>query len=217
MESADFKNMRRAMVDSQLRTSGVTTPWVIGAMGSVAREAFAPATLKTTAYMDRSLPLGGGRALNPPLATGLMLEAADIATEDSVLLIGAGTGYLAALLAGRASRVVAVEESTALLAEARQHLAAFPNVKLVEAPLNQGAPDHAPYSVIIFDGAVAELPDHIIAQAAEDGLIITGITEGAVTRLASGHARGGKVALRTFADSEIAVLPGFASAKEFVF
>ncbi|MEP7349722.1 MAG: methyltransferase domain-containing protein [Sphingorhabdus sp.] len=217
MESVDFGNMRRAMVDSQLRTSGVTAAWVIAAMGGVARENFAPDTLKTTAYMDRALPLGGGRALNPPLATGLMLEAAEVGSDDKVLLIGAGTGYVARLLAERAASVVAVEESADLIAVARGNLAGRKNVKLVEGPLAQGAASSGPYSVIIIDGAVGELPDSIVAQAAEDAIIVTGIIDGAVTRLASGHARGGRVALRPFADSEIAALPGFARTKEFVF
>ena len=70
--------MRRAMVDSQLRTSGVRTPWVLAAMGSLARETFVPDALRTTAYMDRSIALGDGKVLNPPVATALMLQAAEV-------------------------------------------------------------------------------------------------------------------------------------------
>lgn len=195
MESVDFNNMRRAMVDSQLRTSGVTAPWVIAAMGSVARENFAPATLRSNAYMDRALPLGEGRTLNPPLATGLMLEAADVAVDDNVLLVGVPRGYVAALLAGRVSSLVTIE-SLADLPEAKRK---------------------SPFSLILIDGAVEELPDSLLALAQEDARIVTGIAERGVTRLASGHVRDGKVALRPFADTEIAALPGFAHVPEFVF
>lgn len=195
MESVDFNNMRRAMVDSQLRTSGVSAPWVIAAMGSVARENFAPATLRSNAYMDRALPLGEGRTLNPPLATGLMLEAADVAVDDNVLLVGVPRGYVAALLAGRVSSLVTVEG-----------LADLPEAKR-----------KSPFSLILIDGAVEELPDSLLALAQEDARIVTGIAERGVTRLASGHVRDGKVALRPFADTEIAALPGFAHVPEFVF
>ena len=195
MESVDFNNMRRAMVDSQLRTSGVSAPWVIAAMGSVARENFAPATLRSNAYMDRALPLGEGRTLNPPLATGLMLEAADVAVDDNVLLVGVPRGYVAALLAGRVSSLVTIER-----------LADLPEAKR-----------KSPFSLILIDGAVEELPDSLLALAQEDARIVTGITERGVTRLASGHFRDGKVALRPFADTEIAALAGFARVPEFVF
>lgn len=217
MESVDFNNMRRAMVDSQLRTSGVAAPWVIAAMGNVARENFAPAVLRQMAYMDRSLPLGGGRFLNPPVTAGMMLAAADVSADDSVLVIGAATGYVAALVAQQAGTVMALEEDAGLFAEAAKQLAKLKNVNLVDGPLNAGVVANAPYSLIIIDGAVEEIPDAVLAQAAEDGRIVTGLSERGVTRLAFGYVRGGKVALRPLADTEIATLPGFARAKEFVF
>ena len=195
MESVDFNNMRRAMVDSQLRTSGVSAPWVIAAMGSLARENFAPAALRATAYMDRSLPLGAGRVLNPPVATALMLEAAELTVDDTVLLIGMPKGYVATLLANRAAKVVAVE-------------------KPADLPKMQ-QPDL--FSLIFIDGAVEELPDTLTALAREDARIVTGINERGVTRLASGYVRNGKVALRPFADTEIAPLPEFAAPREFAF
>ena len=195
MESVDFDNMRRAMVDSQLRTSGVTAPWVIAAMGRLPRENFVPATLRSTAYMDRSLMLGEGRVLNPPVATGLMLEAAEVALDDSILLVGTPKGYVATLLAGRARLVVTVEKA-----------ADFANAKR-----------KAPFPLIVIDGAVEILPDSLLALAQDGARVVTGITERGVTRLASGYIRGGKVALRPFADTEIAPLPDFATPKEFAF
>lgn len=191
MESVDFNNMRRAMVDSQLRTSGVTAAWVIAAMGKVAREDFVPESLRSTAYMDRSLPLPGGRTLNPAIATALMLQAADVTPDDDVLLIGSPGGYVHSLLSARANDIVAVEA-----------LAGLPQ---------------AMFSLILIDGAVEQLPDSLLACAREGTRIVTGITECGVTRIASGIIRGGKVALRPIVDTEVAALPEFASVKEFVF
>ena len=88
MDSVDFDNMRQAMVDGQLRTSGVTTPWVLAAMGVLPREDFVPGPLRTTAYMDRALPLAGEGTLNPAVSTALLLQTADVEPGDSVLLVG---------------------------------------------------------------------------------------------------------------------------------
>ena len=73
-----FEPMRRAMVASQLRTTGVNDPRVIAAMGEVARERFVPAERAALAYADAMVPLGGGRALNPPMALGRMLTEAQL-------------------------------------------------------------------------------------------------------------------------------------------
>jgi protein-L-isoaspartate(D-aspartate) O-methyltransferase len=207
------EQMRRNMVDSQLRTDGVNAPWIIAAMLATPREAFVDGAI-TAVYMDRSFPLGSGRMLNPPLAAGQMLMVAEPKATDRVLLIGAGTGYLAALLVRKVAFLVAVEE-TAELADA--FAANLPDVQLLRSDHNSGAPEYAPFDVIIIDGAIAELPQALVDQLVEGGRIVTGITDGPVSRLATGVKRGSHLVLRPLADMEIAALPGFARAKEFVF
>jgi protein-L-isoaspartate(D-aspartate) O-methyltransferase len=214
MNSTQFAQMRQNMVDSQLRTNGVIDPWIIAAMGATAREKFLPDEKAAIAYMDRSVPLTGNRMLNPPLANGQMLQAADITPTDSILLVGTGPGYLAALLNGQGSELVAVEDDAQLAAQALKNV---PGITLVEGPMQAGAPDHGPYSLILIDGAVEQLPAALLDQLAEGGRIVTGLIEGAVTRLAAGVKLGGHVALRNLADLEVAALPGFERAKEFVF
>ena len=191
MEPVDFNNMRRAMVDGQLRTSGVTTPWVLAAMGALAREDFAPGALRSAAYMDRALPLAGGRSLNPAVSTALMLQAAEVEPDDSVLLVGTAGGYTATLLSKRVVDAVVIESVADL-------------------------PDSI-FSLIIIDGAIEYLPDSLLATTRDGTRIVTGVVEAGVTRLASGIARGGKVSLRPFSDTEIAALPEFAMTREFVF
>ena len=88
MESGKFEDMRRSMVDSQLRTSGVTEGWVLAAMGSIAREDYVPGSHQTTAYMDRSIELENGEMLNPPVSTALLLQAGEVQADDNVLLVG---------------------------------------------------------------------------------------------------------------------------------
>jgi protein-L-isoaspartate(D-aspartate) O-methyltransferase len=194
MESVNFEEMRRSMVDSQLRTSGVTDLWVLAAMGSIPREDFVPLTHRSTAYMDRSIGLDDGTVLNPAVSTALLLQAADVRADDHVLLVGRPDGYVAAILR---TRVNALASATA------NNLAAVQSA--------------APYSVIIIDGAAEELPTALVNIAADGARLVTGIIEGAVTRLAKGFVHKGKIALKPFADSEIAPLPAFARKPEFVF
>jgi protein-L-isoaspartate(D-aspartate) O-methyltransferase len=202
------------MVDSQLRTNGVTAPWVVQAMGRIPRERFLPVDRQGAAYHDRSIDLGNGRMLNPPLTSALLIQEAKVSASDKVLLIGCGSGYIAALLSGHVGRLVAVESDENLAAAARQNVR---GLELVENALAQGAAAAAPYDAIIIDGAIEQLPPAIEEQLVEGGRIVTGLTEGPVSRLATGTKHGGHIALRIFADLEVAPMPGFEREREFLF
>lgn len=208
--------MRAAMIDSQLRTNDVIDPAVIGVMGTTPREAHVPPALSGVAYMDRAIDLGGGRALNPPLVTGRLLVAADIRPGARVLLIGAATGYTAALLAGLGAEVHAVEEQADLLATARAATAGTA-IQWIEGPLVLGAPKAAPFDCIVIEGAIETLPDALSAQLVEGGRIVAARREGNVTRLVQGVKAGDTIALRAFADMDAAALPGFGAPKGFQF
>ena len=210
MTEQNHSSMRAAMVESQLRTSDVDDTRVIAAMARVPREAFVPAARRAMAYVDRPIPLDGGRALNPPLATGRLLSELRIEPGERVLLIGAATGYCATLLAALDADVTAVEE-----AEGPEWLA--PDIDLVRGPLTAGAPARAPYDVLLIDGAVAEVPAAIVEQLAEGARVATGLVERGVTRLCTGRKVAGTLGLASLVDMEMVVLPGFAAPKRFVF
>jgi protein-L-isoaspartate(D-aspartate) O-methyltransferase len=194
MESVNFDDMRRAMVDSQLHTSGVTEAWVLAAMGSVPREDFVPGPHRATAYMDRSIALGDGAPLNPPVSTALLLQAAEVRGDDNVLLVGSEQGYVAALLRERVERLTCTAPSDL-----------------------SGASKSAPFSLVVIDGAAEELPEALLALAADGARLVTGLADGAVTRLAKGYVHNHRVALKSFIDSEIVPLAAFAQKPEFVF
>jgi protein-L-isoaspartate(D-aspartate) O-methyltransferase len=217
MSEHNFEQMRRAMVTNSLRTTGVNDPRVLAAMGAVPRERFVPAERAAIAYADNPVPLGGGRELNSPLALGRMLTDAAPQPGERVLVVGAATGYAAAVLARLVGWVVAVEDDPALLATAREALAGEESVKLVEAPLGHGHPEGAPYDLILIDGAVELIPDALIAQLAENGRMAVALLDQGVSRIAIGRRAGQGFGLAPVTDRAAAILPGFAKPRTFTF
>ena len=208
---------RHAMVASQLRTNAVSDERVIAAMAHIPREAFLPPEAGAIAYRDTPIPLGGGRFINPPLATGRLLTEAMLEPGDRVLLIGAAGGYAAAVLAGLVAQVTAVESDASLIAIARRALAATPKVELVEAPLSAGYAAGGPYDVLVVDGAVEELPAALLDQLRPGARIVTGLVERGVLRLAVGVKTATGAGLQAVVDSDCVVLPGFARPIGFRF
>ena len=207
-----FAEARAAMVDSQLRPEGVTDPALLEAMGMVPRERFVPEGLHPIAYSDRGVPLAAGRVLMPPAALAQLIQALAPVAGDRALVIGAGTGYSAAILSRLGVDVTALESLPSLAAQARDN-----GVEVVEGPLEAGHKAGAPYALILIDGAVEQVPDPIIAQLAEGGRLATVLCERGVGRLAVGIRVGKAFGLRPFADTSLPVLPGFARARSFVF
>jgi protein-L-isoaspartate(D-aspartate) O-methyltransferase len=220
MIEQNFEQMRHAMVVSQLRTTGVSDARVVAAMRSVPREAFVPADKASLAYRDTALPIGNGRALNPPMVVGRLLTEAQIAPGDKVLLIGAATGYTAAVLVALGADVIAVESDPALLVQAQSASTAgaiTTGITWVDAPLQDGCPAGAPYALVFVDGAIEQIPQAIIDQMADGARLVGAISENGVTRLVSGVKAGTGFGVRAFADADAVRLPGFAKPAIFSF
>ncbi len=185
---------RRAMIDSQLRTSGVNEPWILAAMANVAREDFVPESMRSAAYIDRAIPLGEGRALASPLVHGKMLAEAAPATADKALLIGDGNGYLAALL--------------------RPLVGSLDAMSAAEAKDKRGK---GTYDLIVVDGAAEDLPKALTSQLGDNGRIVTGLLENGVTRLAKGRKIAGEIAFLPIAEIGIPVIAEFRARKAWRF
>lgn len=210
---------RRAMIDSQLRTNGVNDPAIIAAFSVVDREAYVPEGQRAASYTDRAVPLGVGRAMNPPLTTARLISELGNVRGKRVLLVGAATGYATALLAEMGAHVVAVESDDALHARAATALAGIAGVTLVPGALNAGAPDHAPYDALLVDGAIESVPQALLAQLSPGAIISSGMADGVVTRLGRSIAVAGaaSVQLHGYTDLECVPLPGFAAPPRFSF
>jgi len=208
----DYEAARFAMVESQLRPQGVVDPAVTRAMGSVPREQFVPEALRPLAYVDRALALGGDRFLPAPAVLGQLLTQMMPERGQRALVVGAGTGYSAAVFAAMDLDVVAIESSPELAAMARKL-----GINIVEAPLEAGDPKGGSFDQVLIDGAVEIIPDEIIAQLAEGGRLGTALIDRGITRLAVGRKAGGAFGYLTFGDAGVPALPGFTRPKEFTF
>ena len=216
----DYAAARFKMVENQVRTNRVTDPLVIAALNELPRETFLPEPLRGIAYVDEDIPLGDGRFLMEPLATALMLQTAEIEAGDKILDIACATGYTAAAAARIGHSVVALEDDPKLAERARQIVTqlGLSTVTVVEGPLIEGYPPQAPYDVILFGGAVAEVPWAILEQLAEGGRLVAIIAgEHGLGRGTVFYKIGGSVSRRVAFDSSVPVLQAFAPAPKFQF
>lgn len=201
------------MIDSQLRTVGVMDADVLAAMALVPRENFVPAALKGLAYADAALEVAPGRWLLEPMVLGLLLQNARVAATDRVLVIGAATGYSAAVIGRIGCSVTALESDPALLAFARAA-----GITAVEGPLAEGWPAAAPYDLVLFEGAIEVLPSAISAQVAPHGRIAAVVRDGGIGRASAGPVlAGNRIGGLPFLEVAAKPLPGFAAAHEFAF
>lgn len=222
---ADFDTMRAHMVESQIRPNKVTGARLIEALGAVPRELFVPPPLRGVAYVDEDLPIGGARYLMEPVVFARLIEAAQVGAGDTVLDVGCATGYSTAVLGRLAASVIGLESDPELLAAATRLLAELEvdNAVVVEGALAGGCPDQAPYDVILIGGAVADLPEAIVAQLAEGGRLVTVIPDRHVSdachvgKAVRVSRRGGVASRRALFDAAVPLLPGFEPAPGFVF
>jgi protein-L-isoaspartate(D-aspartate) O-methyltransferase len=211
---------RLNMVENQLRPNKVTDERVLGAFMRIRRELFVPSRLRGVAYVDDDLPLGDGRSLMQPMVAARLLQAVAVRPKDAALVVGAGVGYEAALLALLARSVVAVEGNAELARIGRSALVdhRIGSVSYVEAPPAAGHRQRAPYNVILFAGAVAAVPSKIEGQLAESGRIAVVLRpQGGVGRATLITRTGGVLAHRVIFDAGTPLLPGFAAMPGFVF
>ena len=221
----DFARARRFMRDGQLAPNGVSDPLLLGAMDEVAREAFLPHELRHRAYADEAVPLGGGRVMLAPMVLARLLQLALPQPGERALVLAAGTGYGSAILALMGLQVLAIEADPALAELARNAVefalgANRPEFRQGDPRL--GAPEGAPFRLILIEGAVESLPAPLLAQLGEGGRLVT-IRRGAGTRGGGNMGRavlyrraGGAVSEVMGLDATAPVLEDFASPLGFM-
>ncbi len=208
---------RENMVNSQITPNQVNDSRVIAAMRTLPREAFAPAG--SIAYGDADISLGEGRFLLSPMVTARLAQIALSNNPQHVLVVGAGSGYLAAVLAKGGAHVVALESEARLNTGA---LAQYtPNVSSVSGKLAAGWPASGPYDVIVIEGAVPAIPETLIAQLTPGGRVVTILADGAepagLGRAVVAEPAGKSFAVTRIFDCTARILPEFRRQPSFSF
>ena len=215
-----YEAARAKMIDCQLRPNGVMDERIIDAFARLRRELFVPEPFRGVAYVDDDLPLGQGRYLMEPRVAGRLLQAVMPDRKETALVVGAGVGYEAALLAQLARSVVALEDDARLARLGRAALVdhRIASVSYVEEPLSAGHRQRGPYDVILFGGAVAAIPSEIAAQLSEGGRMAAVLQPSrGVGRATLTTRTGGVLAQRVIFDAATPLLPGFVPKSAFVF
>ena len=170
----DFAGEREAMVERQLRRRGIAEPAILDAFRAVPREAFVGGEHAALAYGDHPLPIAAGQTISQPYIVALMIQAAAIRGGDTVLEIGAGSGYAAAVISRIAGTVIGIERQHELAQIARERLRrlGFDNVEIVEGDGTRGCADRAPFDAILAAASGSHVPESLIAQLAPGGRIV---------------------------------------------
>jgi protein-L-isoaspartate(D-aspartate) O-methyltransferase len=206
------------MVDTQIRPADITKFPIIDAMLKVRREVFVPDQMRQTAYTDSIVYLGGDRIVLDPRSFGKMLDAVNIQGDELVLDIGSGLGYSAAVIGKVCEAVVALEEDDDMASNSETILATEGclNVAVLQGTLSEGAAKHAPFDVIVIEGAVEEISDELVTQLADGGRIAAIFSQKSQGVLRVGYKTQGKISWRFVCNAYAPVLAGFHKTQSFL-
>ncbi|MEK6233610.1 MAG: protein-L-isoaspartate(D-aspartate) O-methyltransferase [Planctomycetales bacterium] len=173
-DELDFESARRKMVDEQLRRRNITDARVLTAMERIPRERFVPEETQALACADRALPVACGQTISQPFMVALMTQALRLQGTESVLEIGTGSGYQAAILSALAGTVISVERHAPLAETARERLRALgcDNVEIRVGDGTLGCPDAAPFDRVIVTAGGPQIPPDLFDQLAEGGILV---------------------------------------------
>jgi len=169
-----MENLRKDMVENQLRQRGITDDRVLDAMGTIPRHLFVNEDLQDEAYMDGPLPIGFGQTISQPYIVAYMTEILKLEQQHSVLEVGTGCGYQAAVLSSLAQKVISLERIKELAVSSRKQLQelGFANVDVINANGWNGYQKGAPYDRIIVTAGAKKVPEALIDQLANSGIMV---------------------------------------------
>ena len=221
MNDMHFEALRKAMVDSQIRPNKVIDDRVIAAFMNVPRERFVSKNMQNLAYIDEDIHLSGGRFIVEAMVMARIIQTLALDASQSVMLIGAGTGYTAALLSYLVESVIAIETRAQMVEKAQQAVAGLDigNVAVIKARLQDGYASEAPYDAIIIEGAVEQIPQRLLDQLSDGGrLAAIWRPEGTQAGEACIWHKTGEVVSRTpLFTAQVPVLDEFRAKPKFSF
>ncbi|MFN3396384.1 MAG: protein-L-isoaspartate(D-aspartate) O-methyltransferase [Thermodesulfovibrionales bacterium] len=175
----DFQNLRDLMVDTQLIPRGIRDERVLKAMRKVPRHLFIDESQWFRAYDDMALPIGEGQTISQPYMVAIMTELLELKGYEKVLEIGTGSGYQAAILAELSKEVYTIERVQSLSERASMVLRSldYDNVHLRVGDGTLGWPEEAPFDRVIITAACPEIPEPVINQLNEGGIVVAPVGE----------------------------------------
>jgi protein-L-isoaspartate(D-aspartate) O-methyltransferase len=173
-DEAALARERERMVSDQIASRGVRDARTLAALRRVPRHLFVPAGSRSEAYDDHPLPIGAGQTISQPYIVGFMTEALGLAGGETVLEVGTGSGYQAAVLAQIAGRVYTIEIVASLADEAGERLKrlGYENVHVRAGDGYQGWVEAAPFDAIIVTASAPRIPDPLKAQLKDGGRLV---------------------------------------------
>jgi len=201
---------RRAMVETQIRRRGVSSPRVLEAIAAVPRHEFVPCKFRNDAYADKPLPIGEGQTISQPYMVAAMTEALELTGAEQVLEIGTGSGYQAAVLSLLVRQVITVESHTslALAAQARLTNLGYANVHVHNGDGSAGFLDAAPYDAILVTAAAPEIPRVFASQLREGGRVVIPVGDRENQELVRAHLENGDLKSRVLFHCKFVLLLG---------
>ncbi|MCP4072147.1 MAG: protein-L-isoaspartate(D-aspartate) O-methyltransferase [Hyphomicrobiales bacterium] len=170
----DYQILRQRMVEEQIRSRGVSDPLVLAAMAAIEREKFVPPEYAAQAYADCALPIGLGQTISQPYIVAYMIEGLGLKGGESILEIGTGCGYAAAVLGQIAQKVITIECVAELAEEARNRLMALgcKNIEVITGDGTTGNPENAPFDAIVVTAGGPEIPPSLRDQLKIGGHLV---------------------------------------------
>ena len=218
-----FEKCRKAMVDCQIKPSGVTDENIIDAFSTVPREIFVADDLKSIVYVDEDVPLSdGGGFLMAPSVYAKMLQESNVEANDIALNIGDDSGYSTAILSKLVTTVVVIEQVPGFYDKARQLWSdlGLCNIAIVDGDPDSGGLDHAPYSLILMNGSVATIPESLVAQLTNGGRLCAVLRENETKQgqvVVVERVGEGDRSCRPAFDASTPYLPSYKPEEVFVF
>lgn len=199
LNSVDLKGAKRAMMDYHLKGRDITDPATLAAMEAVPREKFVTPSMAEHAYEDAPLSIGHGQTISQPYIVALMVQELRVGKADTVLEVGGGSGYQAAVLSRLAKHVYTTEIIRELADESAERLArlGYGNVTVRHCDGSLGWAEHAPFDRIIAAATARKVPQALEDQLADGGRIILPLGDRFFQDLVLGVKRGGVVKYRT--------------------
>lgn len=207
----DFEQARLKLCE-QLRRRGIRDERVLEAMAQVPRERFVPPELHDDAYADTALPIGSGQTISQPFVVALMTQSLQLAGEETVMEIGTGSGYQAAVLSKLCRHVVTVERLEELARPTQELLADLniSNVTFFVGDGTLGCPEHAPYEGILVTAAAPDIPAPLFEQLKEGGRLIIPVGSAEAQSLLNVKKQDGRRVSQTLCECRFVKLIGSA-------